>query len=152
MNIIGSAMGWLRCEIDQKMVDVQIDKKLEEYGIIPIVKPNQTNDTDPSIDTLSTTKLLEELKEANKTEKSVEKEETEKKKEFRVPSIVLVMLTTFGRIFNVVGTMKMFQAFTSYISARRRKNLRTTTERLSGGEGEGEWSEAMMECCTLCAA
>ncbi|CAD5224780.1 unnamed protein product [Bursaphelenchus xylophilus] len=145
-------MGWLRCEIDQKMVDVQIDKKLEEYGLLPNIKTKKENVTE-TIDTNSTKEMIEQLRQENKTRKESDgKGETEKKKEFRVPSIVLVMLTTFGRIFNVVGTMKMFQAFTSYISARRRKNLRTTTERLSGGEGEGEWSEAMMECCTLCAA
>uniref|UniRef100_A0A914Z0Z7 Uncharacterized protein n=1 Tax=Panagrolaimus superbus TaxID=310955 RepID=A0A914Z0Z7_9BILA len=116
LNIAGSGLGLLKCEIDRKMIEVEIDSKLQKYGLL-------TNAT-----------LID----------------GESSNNFKVPSIVLVVLTTFGRIFNVIGTIKMFQAFSDFISQRRRKNLRTTTERLSNGEGESEWSEAIIECCTFC--
>ncbi|KAE9556381.1 hypothetical protein FO519_000421 [Halicephalobus sp. NKZ332] len=126
LNIVGSGIGYLKCEIDRELVDMAIDKKLEGYGLIP----NNTNS--------------ENLEAKNSTESAP-------KKSMKVPSIVLVLMTTFGRIFNVIGTIKMFQACASFISLRRRKNLRTTTERMSAGEGENEWGDAVAECFTFCA-
>uniref|UniRef100_A0AC34QTE1 Uncharacterized protein n=1 Tax=Panagrolaimus sp. JU765 TaxID=591449 RepID=A0AC34QTE1_9BILA len=125
LNIAGSGIGWVKCEIERELVEYTIEKKLEEHGLIL----NQT---------------MKDLKAENATENS-------DSKPFKMPSIIVVFLTTSGRILNVVGTIKMFQACAAYISLRRRKNLRTTTERISSSEGESEWSDAIAECCTLCS-
>uniref|UniRef100_A0A7E4V6I2 DUF4235 domain-containing protein n=1 Tax=Panagrellus redivivus TaxID=6233 RepID=A0A7E4V6I2_PANRE len=118
LNIAGSTIGWLKAEIDHEMIKVEIRNTLKEYGIARNnTKSEETRSNETATD-----------------DKSDEPEENER----RLPSIILVLMTTFGRMFNVVGTIKMFQAASAFISLQRRKNLRSTTERLSQGEGDSE--------------
>uniref|UniRef100_A0A0N4ZB33 Ion_trans_2 domain-containing protein n=1 Tax=Parastrongyloides trichosuri TaxID=131310 RepID=A0A0N4ZB33_PARTI len=73
-------------------------------------------------------------------------------KEFHTPScIVRVMLTTVGRMCNVIGTMKIFKGFSEFLSEKKRLRLRLTTEKLiEHGEGEADFSEIFNECCQGC--
>uniref|UniRef100_A0A0N5C9Y6 Tnp_DDE_dom domain-containing protein n=1 Tax=Strongyloides papillosus TaxID=174720 RepID=A0A0N5C9Y6_STREA len=75
-----------------------------------------------------------------------------KVKEFETPSCILrVMLTTFGRMANIIGTMKIFKGFTQFLSEKRRLKLRLTTEKfIEDGEGQAEFSEFFNECCACC--
>lgn len=34
LNIAGSGIGYLKCEIDRELINIAIDKKFEEYGIL----------------------------------------------------------------------------------------------------------------------
>uniref|UniRef100_A0AC35U750 ABC transmembrane type-1 domain-containing protein n=1 Tax=Rhabditophanes sp. KR3021 TaxID=114890 RepID=A0AC35U750_9BILA len=122
LNVFGSFLGYLRAEIDEKVVEAAIDKKFIYYGMVKLM--NET--------------LAKQLLE----------------KDFYVPSsIVRVLLTTAGRMMNVIGTMKIFRGFSSYLSEKKRLRLRVTAERfMDEGEGHGEWSDALAECCQLCAA
>ncbi|CEF59270.1 Hypothetical protein SRAE_X000102100 [Strongyloides ratti] len=67
------------------------------------------------------------------------------------PCILRVLLTTFGRMFNVIGTMKVFKGFSQFLSEKKRLKLRLTTEKfIEDGEGQAEFSEFFNECCTIC--
>ncbi|KAK0408931.1 hypothetical protein QR680_004246 [Steinernema hermaphroditum] len=127
LNIIGSVMGYLRAEIDENIVESIVDSRLREYGIVNGTR-NITGAFGVEID------LGEEP--------------------YQPSAIVLVMLTTFGRMFNVIGTIKMYRAMTMFLSERKRQRIRATTERFgaAGTEGDGEWNDAFVECCQLCAA
>uniref|UniRef100_A0A0K0ETM6 Ion_trans_2 domain-containing protein n=1 Tax=Strongyloides stercoralis TaxID=6248 RepID=A0A0K0ETM6_STRER len=66
------------------------------------------------------------------------------------PCIIRVLLTTFGRMFNVIGTMKIFKGFSQFLSEKKRLKLRLTTEKfIEDGEGQAEFSEFFNECCTF---
>ncbi|KAK0408932.1 hypothetical protein QR680_004246 [Steinernema hermaphroditum] len=82
LNIIGSVMGYLRAEIDENIVESIVDSRLREYGIVNGTR-NITGAFGVEID------LGEEP--------------------YQPSAIVLVMLTTFGRMFNVIGTIKMYR-------------------------------------------
>uniref|UniRef100_A0A1I7W7W0 HCO3_cotransp domain-containing protein n=1 Tax=Heterorhabditis bacteriophora TaxID=37862 RepID=A0A1I7W7W0_HETBA len=64
-------------------------------------------------------------------------------------SILMVLITMFGRMANVVGTMKMYKGLGKFFSERKRKKFRQATERVQNGETEAEFTELLAECCQI---
>ncbi|KHN74818.1 hypothetical protein Tcan_14164 [Toxocara canis] len=64
-------------------------------------------------------------------------------------SILMTLGTMIGRMFNVVGTVKMYKSVAKFVARKRREQLRQTAERLGGAEADADWSEALIECCQL---
>ncbi|CAD6196788.1 unnamed protein product [Caenorhabditis auriculariae] len=62
-------------------------------------------------------------------------------------SAIMVLITMLGRMANVVGTMKMYKGLGKFLSDRKRKKFRTTTERIQNGEAEAECTELFADCC-----
>ncbi|CAJ0931101.1 unnamed protein product, partial [Mesorhabditis belari] len=127
LNVIGTGLGLIKASLDRDVIQSQIEQNFAAAGI----KLNKTSEdgVTPNNDGGDGGTVIVDAG----------------------PSpVLLVFVTMFGRMCNVVGTIKIFKGIERLISNRRKKKLKETTERLKNGETQAEATEMLADCCQGC--